>query len=124
MRNRSGENGQVIVLVLLSMGLLLGVLALAIDVGVLFRAKRNVQIAADAAAFAGALDYYYNGSDATAESRGALAAEANGMTSYPDHCQLAAGRRPQRHKGGLCGGHRHPAEFNAFHGLFVRHYFN
>jgi hypothetical protein len=50
-------------------------------VGVLFRAKRNVQIAADAAAFAGALDYYYNGSDATAESRGALAAEANGMTS-------------------------------------------
>ena len=51
MRNRSGENGQVIVLVLMSMGLLLGVLALAIDVGVLFRAKRNVQIAADAAAF-------------------------------------------------------------------------
>jgi Flp pilus assembly protein TadG len=81
MRNRSGENGQVIVLVLMSMGLLLGVLALAIDVGVLFRAKRNVQIAADAAAFAGALDYYYNASNATAISRGTASGVANGVTT-------------------------------------------
>lgn len=81
MKNRSGENGQVIVLVLMSMGLLLGVMALAIDVGVLFKAKRNVQIAADSAAFAGALDYFYNHSNSTAETRGTLAGEANGMTS-------------------------------------------
>ena len=47
----------------LSMTVLVGFLALAIDVGMLFRAKRNMQIAADAAAIAGALDYKYNGSD-------------------------------------------------------------
>ena len=40
--------------------LLMAFLALAIDVGTLFRARRNMQIAADAAAVAGALDYKYN----------------------------------------------------------------
>jgi hypothetical protein len=37
---------------------LLGFMALALDVGVIFRARRNLQIAADAAATAGALDLY------------------------------------------------------------------
>jgi Putative Flp pilus-assembly TadE/G-like len=73
------------VLAVLSMSLLLGFMALAVDVGVLFRAKRNVQIAADAAAIAAALDYKYNGqfngSTATAYAAANAAAMANGYTS-------------------------------------------
>src|SRR5579863_9951911 len=50
------ENGQALIFTALSMSILLGFMGLAIDVGLLFRAKRNLQIAADAAATAGALD--------------------------------------------------------------------
>ena len=64
------ESGQVLVLSLLSVMLLMAFLALAIDVGVLFRARRNMQIAADAAAVAGALDYKYNGIGLSARQRG------------------------------------------------------
>jgi hypothetical protein len=78
---RDEECGQVIVFTLLSMTLLLGFLALAIDVGILFRAKRNAQIAADAAAVAGALDYKYNSSVSSAQTAGAAAASANGVTN-------------------------------------------
>jgi len=78
---RDEECGQVIVFTLLSMTLLLGFLALAIDVGILFRAKRNAQIAADAAAVAGALDYKYNSSVSSAQTAGAAAATANGVTN-------------------------------------------
>lgn len=45
---------------ILSMTMLLGFMALALDVSLLFRAKRNLQTVADAAAGAAALDYYYN----------------------------------------------------------------
>lgn len=55
------ENGQMLVFTAISMAILMGFLALAIDVGTLFRAKRNVQIAADAGAVAGALEYAYGG---------------------------------------------------------------
>jgi Putative Flp pilus-assembly TadE/G-like len=54
------EEGQVLVLTVLCSTVLLGFMALAIDVGLLFRAKRNLQIAADSAATAAALDYQYN----------------------------------------------------------------
>ena len=47
---------------LLCMGCLIGALGLAIDAGMLFRARRNVQIAADAAAMAGATASYYGAS--------------------------------------------------------------
>jgi hypothetical protein len=50
------QKGQVLVLTAFSMTALLGFMALALDIGLLFRAKRNLQIAADAAATAGALD--------------------------------------------------------------------
>ena len=43
------ESGQTLVMAVLSMTLLLGFLALAVDVGVLFHARRNVQLAADGA---------------------------------------------------------------------------
>ena len=80
MKKLRDESGQVIVLVLMSMGLMLGFMALSIDVGLLFRAKRNVQIAADAAAMAGAMDLLYNNTPATAKTAGKAASAANGIT--------------------------------------------
>lgn len=61
MRFPDHENGQMLVLTALCMTVLMGFLALAIDVGLLLHAKRNVQIAADAAAIAGALQEKYGG---------------------------------------------------------------
>lgn len=58
------DDGQVLVLTALCMAGFLGFLALAIDVGLVFRTQRNLQIAADAAATAAALDYFYNSSGA------------------------------------------------------------
>ena len=81
MKYRDDECGQVLVLTVLSMTLLLAFLAFAIDVGLLFRAKRNAQIAADAAAVAAALDYQYNTSVTSAKSAGQAAATANGFTN-------------------------------------------
>lgn len=60
-RSPSGDDeGQVLVITALCAVVLLGFLALAIDVSLLFRAKRNLQIAADSAALAATLDYLYN----------------------------------------------------------------
>ena len=47
------EDGQTLVLTALCMTAMLGFMALAIDVGILFRSKRNMQIAADSAAVKG-----------------------------------------------------------------------
>jgi Putative Flp pilus-assembly TadE/G-like len=74
------ERGQVLVITLLSMTVLLGFMALAVDVGVLFRAKRNMQIAADAAAMAAATQLFYGPSTSTdLNNAGYLAAKNNGV---------------------------------------------
>lgn len=78
------ENGQILVLAALALMLLLAFVALATDVGLLFRAKRNAQIAADAAAVAGALDWKYNGAVASAQAAGIAAATSNGITNGTD----------------------------------------
>jgi len=80
MRIREDENGQMLVMTALSLLLLLGFLALAIDVGVLFRAQRNMQIAADAAAVAAALNNQYSTTSTPAAAADA-AALANGVAS-------------------------------------------
>ncbi len=74
------ESGNVLVLAALSMTALLGFMALATDVGIMFRTKRNVQIAADAAAVAGSLDYLLNGSTSSAITAGKSASSTNGVT--------------------------------------------
>lgn len=79
MRIRRDESGQMLIVAALSLLVLFGFLALSCDIGLLFRAKRNLQIAADAAATAGALDYYYNGSISSAQSAALEAASANGV---------------------------------------------
>jgi hypothetical protein len=58
---RDDDSGQMLVLTAVCMTMLMGFLALAIDVGMLLHAKRNVQIAADAGAIAGALQEEYGG---------------------------------------------------------------
>jgi Flp pilus assembly protein TadG len=75
------ESGQTAVLLVLGFTVLAGCLGLAIDTGLFFVAKRNTQIAADAAAVAGALDYKYNATVSTAKSTGQTAATANGVTN-------------------------------------------
>lgn len=59
LRIHHDERGQTIILVALSIPLLLGFIGIATDVGLLFKDKRTLQTAADAAAIAGALHYKY-----------------------------------------------------------------
>lgn len=72
------ESGQVLVMTTLCMGILIGALGIAVDVGLLFHARRNMQTAADAAAMAGATEMYYNGST-NVTAKAAAAAKANGV---------------------------------------------
>src|SRR5690554_6197874 len=51
------QRGAVILLVMLSVSAMLGMLALAVDIAVLFTARSEAQRAADAAALAGASGY-------------------------------------------------------------------
>ena len=85
MKLLKSEEGQTLVFIALCMTALLGFLAFAIDTGLVFRARRNVQIAADGAATAAALDYYYNsttaGSIAAANAVGVNAAALNNVTA-------------------------------------------
>jgi len=82
MRKLKDESGQVMVVTVLSMSLLIGFLALAVDVGTLFRAKRLMQTAADSAAIAGAQEYLYGdmtaAADAAAAQNGVPIGGANG----------------------------------------------
>ncbi len=75
-RKLRDESGQAMVLTLLCMTCLLGFVGLAADVGTLFYAKRNLQIAADSAAIAGAAELNYG--DVTAAAQAAAA--QNGVT--------------------------------------------
>ena len=80
MRILREEKGQTLVLTALCGSVLLGFMALALDVGVLFHTRRSLQTAADAAAMAGALDYLYNHSTSSAQSAACAAAATNGFT--------------------------------------------
>ncbi|MDR5730540.1 MAG: pilus assembly protein TadG-related protein [Terriglobia bacterium] len=82
MRVREDESGQMLVLTALSLTILLGFVALAVDVGVMFRAQRNMQIAADAAAVAAALNANYSTVSGSSPTSAADAAAAlNGVAS-------------------------------------------
>lgn len=78
MRLLREQDGQALVIGALSMTAIIGFLALATDVGILFRAKRNVQIAADAAATAAAVDAKFG---LSASSAAQAAATSNGITN-------------------------------------------
>lgn len=84
-----------LIVVALSILALSGFLALSIDIGLLFRAKRNLQIVADSAATAAALDLYYNSSVSSANSAAQSAAEANGFSSGTNGSSLTVNTPPQ-----------------------------
>lgn len=74
------EKGQVLVMTAFCMACLLGCLGLAVDVGVLFNARRQMQTAADAAAMAAATEAFYNGTASTnIKPKAYAAAKANGV---------------------------------------------
>jgi Flp pilus assembly protein TadG len=73
------EAGQTLAITVLGMTVLMGMMGIAIDVGLLFRAKRIAQTAADAAAVAGAINYDYNGSSTSATTVARAAAQTNGI---------------------------------------------
>lgn len=80
MRIMRDESGQMLVLTAVSLVVLMGFVALAVDVGTLFRAQRNMQIAADAGAIAAAMDAEFNpASNPTLAAQ--TAAQLNGVSS-------------------------------------------
>lgn len=74
------EKGQTLILTALCMTILLGFLALALDMGFLFDSRRHVQTAADAAAIAGATELSYHGSTSVV-SVARTAAGVNGIAN-------------------------------------------
>lgn len=88
------EDGAALVIAALTFFTLLAMLALAVDAGMLFQAKRKVQVAADAAATAGALDYLYNQSATSARSAAAAASAQNGYTDGSNGVKVTASQPP------------------------------
>src|SRR5688572_29425598 len=82
----AGEEGQAVVLMAIVMLTLLFAVGLAIDAGQLYAAKRAEQEAADAAAFAGAVVLYQNGTGAQAVAAAVADAQANGYVTDPVGC--------------------------------------
>ncbi len=76
--NLKDESGQAMILTLLCMTILLGFVGLAADVGLMFRAKRNLQIAADGAAVAAAAELNYGDWDAAGQAGAAQNSMTNG----------------------------------------------
>jgi hypothetical protein len=94
------ETGQALIITVLCMAVLLGALGLAIDAAVLFRAKRNMQTAADAAAMAGAVEMFYNGSTNVA-SKAYAAAKANGVDNTVSGNTVIVNTSPTLNPGGV-----------------------
>jgi hypothetical protein len=80
-RGREGEGGQAVVLIAISFLALLMAVGLAIDAGQLFVARRTMQEAADAAAYAGAVVRYQDGSVPAARVAAFADAARNGYPS-------------------------------------------
>lgn len=89
------DSGQMLVMTALSITLLAGFMAMALDVSLLFRARRNAQIAADAAATTAALNYYYNESVSTAQAAGKSASSSNGITNGTNGATVVVNMPPK-----------------------------
>src|ERR1700733_5544219 len=79
MKRLNDESGQAIMMTALCMTCFFGFIALATDVGIMFHEKRLLQIAADSAAIAGALEVNYYPAGITAAAQAASA--RNGFTN-------------------------------------------
>jgi hypothetical protein len=106
MRFRDDKSGQALVLTAVSMSMILGVMGLAIDAGLLFRARRQMQIAADGAAVAAATSYKHTGSVGTARTAGQNAGVIDGVPATSGvtiNCPPTSG--PNTGGGGSCNGY-------------------
>jgi Flp pilus assembly protein TadG len=100
MRIHRDERGQTIILVALSLPLLIGFIGIATDVGALFKDKRTLQTAADAAAIAGALNLNTPNSGSIVDTANIIvaaraAAAANGFTDGVNGVTVTVPATPQ-----------------------------
>src|SRR5579872_7164710 len=79
LKRMKDESGQVMMLTILSMVVLMGFMAMAVDVGTMYNTKRRVQTAADAAAIAAAVNYNFGGTTGSAATAAGTAAGNNGI---------------------------------------------
>ena len=91
MRTRNGESGQSLVLVACALVVLIGILGLAVDMGYLRYVKRELQTAADTAAYAGAMDITYG----TVTTAGKAAASENGFADGVNGVTVTINNPPQ-----------------------------
>ena len=91
MNKRKSESGQVLVLATLAMAVLMGMVALTVDVGFLWSEKRHLQTAADAAAIAGATALRYNQSYSSAANG---ASTLNGFTNSQSGATVTVANPP------------------------------
>src|ERR1039458_9551407 len=79
MRMFRDQRGQTTILIALCLLCLCGMTGFAVDAGMMFRAKRNLQIAADAAAISGAAELNYGDAAAAAQAAAVQNGETNGV---------------------------------------------
>jgi len=104
-----GQGGQAIVMVAITFMAMLFVVGLAVDAGQLFAAKRTMQEAADAAAFAGAVVLYQGGTVAEAKAAAAADATRNGFTDLIDNTNVTVDSPPATGSGPYAGDVKHVA---------------
>ncbi|HZV06013.1 MAG TPA: pilus assembly protein TadG-related protein [Gemmataceae bacterium] len=123
------RRGAVTPLTVLSLSLLVGVVAMAVDSGTLMEARRHVQATADAAALAGASDLYTNylsnqgiDSNGTALKSAQDTASSNGFANDGVQSTVTVRTSPQTYVGGPNQGKALPAgyievtiQYNASH---------
>ena len=97
----SNEQGQTLVMTVFCMGVLLGALGLAVDVGVLLHTRRQMQSAADAAAMAGATEMFYNGSGSPNITAKATAAAQDNLSNAGKTINVAVTLSPTLNPGGV-----------------------
>jgi Flp pilus assembly protein TadG len=115
---RCRRGGGVTPLTLLSLSLLVGVAAIAVDGGTLMEARRQVQASADAAALAAAADLYANyhtnqGTDpkGTAAASALATSAANGFSNDGVQSIVTVNISPQNYEGGPNTGTSLPAGY-------------
>jgi Flp pilus assembly protein TadG len=112
------RRGGVTPLTVLSLALLVGVVAIAVDGGTLMEERRHVQATADAAALAAAADLYTNyaanqGADpkGTAQASALATASANGLSNDGVQSVVTVSVSPQTYQGGPNAGQALPAGY-------------
>ena len=88
------ESGQTLIFVAVSMTVILGFLAMAADVGTLLHDKRDLQIAADSAAIAGAVEEKVSSVTGDIQASGQTASTQNGFTNGSNQLQSRSTLRP------------------------------